>query len=216
MYSGAMLKSLKNSFLAGLIILLPISITIVVVNFMLDYIGEPASRILFYWLDISVRNTAITGVVINILSTLFVFILITVIGWLSRYFLGKFLFNLTESLINRVPLIRTIYNSLKQIVKTFGENKMSAFNKTVLVKYPNRDTYAVGFLTGDTAGEVQHKTDQHVVNVFVPTTPNPTSGFLLMVPQEDVIELDMSVGDGIKMIISGGIVVPPYNTKKGD
>lgn len=91
---------------------------------------------------------------------------------------------------------------------------MSAFSKTVLVEYPRKNTYAIGFLTSDTEGEVQDKTGQHVMNVFIPTTPNPTSGFLLMVPREDIIDLDMSVGDGIKMIISGGIVVPPYNKSK--
>jgi uncharacterized membrane protein len=182
---------------------------------MLDYIGEPASKVLFYWLDISVRDKVPAAVIINTISTLFVLILITIIGWFSRYFFGKFLFKLTESVINRLPFISTIYKSLKQIIKTFGESNMAAFSKTVLVEYPRKNSYAIGFLTRDTGGEVQSKTGQHVMNVFIPTTPNPTSGFLLMVPREDIIELDMSVGDGIKMIISGGIVVPPYNAKKG-
>jgi uncharacterized membrane protein len=88
---------------------------------------------------------------------------------------------------------------------------MAAFSKTVLVEYPRKGSYAIGFLTSDSEGEVQARTGQHVANVFIPTTPNPTSGFLLMVPAEDIVELDMSVGDGIKMVISGGIVVPPYN-----
>jgi uncharacterized membrane protein len=211
----AMLKLLKNSFLTGLIILLPICVTVLVVNFMLDYIGEPASRVLFYWMDIGARDMGIAGVIINTLSTLFVLILITLIGWLSKYFFGKFLFKFTEGLIGRVPFVSTIYKSLKQIVKTFGESNMSAFSKTVLIEYPRRDSYAIGFLTSNVEGEVQDKTGRHIVNVFVPTTPNPTSGFLLMINREDVIELDMSVGDGIKMIISGGIVVPPYNDKKG-
>jgi uncharacterized membrane protein len=185
-------------------------------NFMLEYVGEPASRVLFYWLDISVRDRMLASVIINLLSTLFVIILITSIGWFSRYFCGKFVLELAERLIRRVPFVNKIYDSSKQIIKTFGENNVAAFSKTVLVEYPRRDSYALGFLTSDSDGEVQAKTGQHVVNVFVPTTPNPTSGFLLMVPRGDVTELEMSVGDGIKMVISGGIVVPPYNSKKGE
>ncbi len=209
-----MLKILKKSFLTGLILLLPIGITGLIVNFMLDYIGEPTSRILFYWLDISIRNKLITNILINLISTLFVLTLITLIGLLSRYFFGKWLFKMTERIINRVPLVRSIYKSSKQIITTFGESNMSAFSKTVLIPYPHPGSYAIGFLTSDTVGEIQEKTGKHVVNIFVPTTPNPTSGFLLMVPQEDVIELEMSVGDGVKMIISGGIVVPPYDANK--
>jgi uncharacterized membrane protein len=184
---------------------------------MLDYIGAPVSKVLFGWLDASVRGKILTNMVINILSMLFVFVLTVLIGWLSRYLFGKYLFKLTEDLINKVPFVRTIYRTLKQIVKTFGESNMAAFTKTVLVEYPRTGSYAIGFLTSDVGGEVQSKTGQHVMNVFIPTTPNPTSGFLLMVPREDIMDLDMSVGDGIKMVISGGIVVPPYkNNKKGD
>lgn len=209
-----MLQLLKKSFLTGLVLLLPIGITVLLVNFMLDYIGEPASKVLFYWLDIGIRDKLIASIIINLISTFFVLLLITLIGLLSRYFLGKLIFSITERVINRVPLVNTIYKSSKQIIKTFGESNMSAFSKTVLVEYPRKNTYAIGFLTSDTEGEVQDKTGQHVMNVFIPTTPNPTSGFLLMVPREDIIDLDMSVGDGIKMIISGGIVVPPYNKSK--
>ncbi len=209
-----MLKILKKSFLTGLVLLLPIGITVLIVNFMLNYIGEPASNVLFYWLDIDIRNKLLTSILINLISTLFILILITVIGLFSRYFFGRWLLKMTERIINRVPLVNSIYKSLKQIINTFGQNNTEAFSKTVLVPYPHRDTYAIGFLTSDTVGEVQDKTGKHVMNVFIPTTPNPTSGFLLMVPREDIIELEMRVGDGIKMIISGGLVVPPYNKSK--
>jgi uncharacterized membrane protein len=196
--------------------MLPICVTVLVVNFMLDYVGEPASRILFYWMDIGARDRGFASVLINIVSMLFILVLITLVGWVSKYFFGKFLFKFAEGLIDRVPFVRTIYKSLKQVVKTFSESNMSAFSKVVLVEYPRKDSYAIGFLTSDVGGEVQSKTGQYVVNVFIPTTPNPTSGFLLMIRREDIIELEMSVGDGIKMVISGGIVVPPYNNKKGD
>ncbi|MDE6432172.1 MAG: DUF502 domain-containing protein [Opitutales bacterium] len=195
-------------------LLLPIGITVLLVNLMLDYVGEPASKVLFYWLDIGTRSKFVTNVLINLISTLFVLILITLIGVLSRYFFGRLVFKFTERVINRVPLVNGIYKSSKQIIETFGKSNMALFSKAVLVQYPREGTYAIGFLTGDVTGEVQDKTGKHVMNVFIPTTPNPTSGFLLMVPREDIIELDMGVGDGIKMIISGGIVVPPYKQEK--
>lgn len=209
-----MLKLLKQSFLTGLILLLPIGITVLIVNFMLDYIGEPASRMLFCWLDIEIRSKLVVSILVNLISTVFVTIVITLIGMFSRYFFGRLFFGFTERMIDRIPLVRGIYKSSKQIIRTFGKSNMKAFSKTVLIPYPHPGTYAVGFLTSDVVGEAQDKTGKHVMNVFVPTTPNPTSGFLLMVPKEDIIELEMGVGDGIKMIISGGIVSPPYKQRK--
>jgi uncharacterized membrane protein len=122
--------------------------------------------------------------------------------------------SLTEKLIHHVPFVSTIYKTVKQITETFGKNNQAAFSKTVLIEYPKDGCYAVGFLSSEAEGEVQDKTGEVVANVFVPTTPNPTSGFLLMVPKSKIIALDMSVTDGMKLIISGGIVVPPYSKKK--
>jgi uncharacterized membrane protein len=116
-----------------------------------------------------------------------------------------------------VPFVSTVYKTVKQVMETFGASHKAVFSKTVLIEYPKRECYAIGFLSSEFDGEVQDKTGRAVVNVFVPTTPNPTSGFLLIVPKDKVTELEMSVADGMKLIISGGIVVPPsrkYKIKK--
>jgi uncharacterized membrane protein len=121
---------------------------------------------------------------------------------------------LTEKLINHVPFVSTVYKTVKQVMKTFEASHKAVFSKAVLIEYPKKECYAIGFLSSEFEGEVQDKIGRTVVNVFVPTTPNPTSGFLLVVPKDKVIELEMSVADGMKLIISGGIVVPPYKKRK--
>ena len=108
----------------------------------------------------------------------------------------------------KIPFIRTVYNTVKQIADTMGKNQKAMFQKAVLVHFPSDSVYSIGFLTNRANGETQDKTKESVCNVFVPTTPNPTSGFLIMVPEEKLVVLDMSVGDAIKLIISGGAVVP--------
>ena len=111
--------------------------------------------------------------------------------------------------IDRVPVVRSVYGALKQIFETVFADSSSSFREVVLVEYPRRGLWAVGFITGKTKGEVKERIATEVVNVFLPTTPNPTSGFLLFVPREDLVRLEMSVEDGIKMVISAGIVTPP-------
>jgi uncharacterized membrane protein len=136
------------------------------------------------------------------------------LGFLSKYFLGKTVIHFTEQLIARVPFVNSVYKSVKQIVETFSKNRAAVFQTTVLIEYPRQGMYAIGFLTSESQGEVQTKTKEQVVNVFLPTTPNPTSGFLLLVPRENIVFLDMSVADGMKMIISGGVVNPEWFPKK--
>lgn len=210
-----MLGYLKRSFFTGLVLTLPIGITLFVVCLLLRYVGEPASNVLFYWLDLDIRNSTLIWLTINTISIVFVILSIIVIGAVSKLVLGKWAIVLTERFINHVPFVRSVYKSVKQVVDTFGANHKEIFSKTVLIEYPKEDCYAIAFLTSEAEGEVQDKTGQFVVNVFLPTTPNPTSGFLLMVPKDKIIDLDMSVADGMKLIISGGVVVPPYEKKKG-
>lgn len=207
---AGLLNTLKKSFLTGLFLLLPLGITVFIVNLLLEYIGEPASKVVFGWVDIGIRSKMIVSSLLNINSVLVVVLVITAVGFISNYFLGKILINSTEQIINRVPGINTIYKSIKQVVNTFGENK--SFSKTVLVEYPRKGCYAIGFLTGESSGETQQKTNEYLLNIFMPTTPNPTSGFLLLIPEKDVIKLDMSVSDGMKFVISGGVIVPPYQS----
>ncbi len=202
-----MLKGLKRSFIAGLIVLMPLGVTFIVIRFLLEKIGQPASVVFFgSWLNNFDKQWL--EFFASLLSILIVIGLITMFGWLSKFFLGKTFLKFTESLIQNIPFINTIYNTVKQIVDTIGQNQKAVFEKAVLVQFPSKGMYSIGFLTNRSQGEVQEKTKENVCNVFIPTTPNPTTGFLIMVPEEELVLLDMSVGDAIKLIISGGTVIP--------
>lgn len=202
-----MIKKLKRSFITGLLLLMPLGVTFIVVKFLLEKIGQPASALFFGpWCHFLEQRWV--EWIASVLSMVIVVILITIFGWLSKFFLGKSFLKFMESLIRNIPFINTIYNSVKQIVDTLGKNKQAVFQKAVLVQFPSQGLYSIGFLTSKTRGEAQEKTKEEVCNVFVPTTPNPTSGFLIMVPKTKLIVLDMTVGDAIKLIISGGAVTP--------
>ena len=224
-----MLQSLRNNFLAGLFVLLPLAVTIVVVQFLLQKIGGGPSVLIYEHLliryeffgaakdivfDDYVSARPFIGNLLNLIATIIVLLIITIVGILSRYFIGKFLVNLADRALGAVPLINTVYNTAKQIVQTFSTQKRAVFQKVVLVQFPRAGTFAMGFLTGQAAGEIPARADAGTLtNVFIPTTPNPTSGFLLMIPSKDVIDLDMTVGEGMKLIISGGAVIPGWEGK---
>lgn len=140
-------------------------------------------------------------------------VFIFLIGLLTANFVGKKLLDLWERLLKKVPVVSSIYSALKQIVDSFSMQGSGNFSRVVLIEYPRKGVHTIGFVTGASKGEVQDKTKGKVLNVFVPTTPNPTAGFLLLVPEADVISLDMKVEDGMKMIISCGIITPPEKKK---
>ena len=134
-------------------------------------------------------------------------VLISVVGVLARYYIGKKMIDWTDRVMMRVPLLNKIYGAIKQVNEAFAGNKHS-FKTVVLVEFPREGIYSVGFITSEQQGEVQQKTGKNLVSVFVPTTPNPTSGFLILVPEEKVTKLDMSVADAIKYIVSLGSISP--------
>ena len=134
---------------------------------------------------------------------------LTIIGALTAGLIGRSIMRAAERILNKMPVIRTVYNALKQIFETVLQKQSSAFRKVVLIEYPRRGIWCLGFLSGTTEGEVQNLTDEQLLNVFLPTTPNPTSGFLLFLPKKDVTILNMTVEEGIKMVVSGGLVTPP-------
>jgi uncharacterized membrane protein len=196
----------RNAFLSGALLLAPLWVT---VWFFLkfidllggtfrpvyqDYLPQSLQRVPFFW---------------DFLGTVVVILLVTAFGFLSNYVLGKYFFSIGERAIRRIPAVGAVYQSVKQIVSTFGTQNRNLFNKVVMVEYPRRGCWAIGFLTNKTQAEPHQLVGQDTWTVFVPTTPNPTSGFLLLLPRSDVVELEMSVGDGMKMIISGGAVIPP-------
>ena len=209
------IKSFRNAFLSGLILLTPIAITVYVIKVLIEAIGAPTSKIFFFFAPPEVFDQAALSITLNILSTLLVIVLVTVLGWLSQYFLGRMVVRMAEVLLNNVPFVNRVYGTIKQIIETFSSEKRPVFQKVVLVEFPRRETHALGFMTGKGKGEVRIQAGKEIANVFLPTTPNPTSGFLIMVPTEDLIELQMSVADGMKFVISGGAVVPVYNSDTG-
>jgi len=202
-------RKFRNEFLTGLLIFLPLGTTIFVLNFLLGLFEEPVTH-LAYELGLKEESVffgmetllAILGLLIGILS-------LTLLGFLSNYFLGRFFINLTEKILDKVPFLSTVYRSAKQIVETFGKENRAVFNEVVLIEYPRTDCYVLGFVTTEASTQIEQSTGKKLTNVFVPTTPNPTSGFLLLLPRSDIYSLDMTVGEGMKMLISGGAVSPP-------
>lgn len=207
-----MFAKLRKSFFAGLVLLAPIGITFFVFNWLVVKVGgsvkEPILHLLFIPEDLISKESLV--LVWDTLATIIVLLAITLLGFLSRYFIAKYLFSFGERFLNNVPIINTVYTSVKQIVETFSSQNRAVFQKVVLVEFPKAGCKAIGFLTGDAKGEIQHKTEDQLLNVFVPTTPNPTSGFLVMMRSEEVQVLEMTVGQGMKLIISGGAVAPAY------
>lgn len=204
------LRSLRNAFLTGLILLTPLAVSLFVFAWLVNNVGGRFSNNLLYFIPPEWLAREDLQLIWNILATLIVFLAITLLGYLSRYFVGKWFLSATENILNQVPFINTVYKTVKQIVTTFTSQQKAVFKKTVIVEYPRKGVWVLGFLTSETKGETQFKTQKSLRNVFVPTTPNPTSGFLLMIPSDEVHELEMTIGDGMKLIISGGAVVPPF------
>jgi uncharacterized membrane protein len=209
-------KGLRNAFISGLVLLAPVAVTIYVIKVLVGGIGGPTSKYFFFFVPEEIFDQAVPRAALYALSTVIVLVLITLFGWFSKYFLGKLLVQTTERLVARVPVAKVVYATVKQIIETFSNQKKAVFQKVVLIEFPRKGIYAMGFLTGTGKGEVAARAKENIVNIFLPTTPNPTSGYLIMVPEDDVITLDMSVPDGMKLIISGGVVVPAYLPKTGE
>jgi uncharacterized membrane protein len=196
----------RNAFLSGALLLAPLVVTILAFRWFVDnlggtfrpiyqdYIPGPLQRVPFFW---------------DLVATIVVLLLVTAFGLLSNYVLGKYFLSIGERAIERIPGVGAVYQSVKQIVSTFGSQNRNLFNKVVLIEYPRKGIWTLGFLTNKAQGEPHAALEGEIWTVFVPTSPNPTSGFLLMLPRQDVIELEMSAGDGMKMVISGGAVMPP-------
>jgi uncharacterized membrane protein len=199
---NAQLRSLRNSFFAGLLIVLPIAASVLILVGLFTWVTD-------FMLPDTLRDRMWTPLFRVVALIVFV-LLTTAVGWVTRLVAGKRMLSLTELLIGRVPLWNRTYGFVKEISHTLLSGQKTMFRQVVLVEFPRKGIYSIGFVTNDTGGEAQVKTKERVVNVFVPTTPNPTSGFLVLVPGGELIELSMSVGDGMKMVISGGAVVPPY------
>lgn len=204
------LKSrIRRYLLTGFAIWIPLGVTLFVVQLFANYVAG-----FVMLLPEAVHPDVLIGYHIpglrSLLGLLLVVAVLMLTGFIASNFLGRHLLQLGEELLEHIPLIRSVYSGVKQVSETMFSNKGKSFRKVVMIRYPQRETWSLAFQTGDTLGELNEKVPGHMISVFVPTTPNPTSGFLLMVPPEDVIELEMSVDDALKMIISLGVIVPPW------
>lgn len=212
-----MIKRFGNYFLTGVIITLPIIVTVFLLLFLIRNIGAPVSKFalfpIFEHFGVALPESGVGGVAFDFLSTVVVVVFVTVLGLFSQFLFARFLISLSEKAINKIPFIGMVYRTVKQIVDTFAKQKKTVFQKVVLIEFPRKGTFSVGFITSQTEGEVANKTGSDCVNVFVPTTPNPTSGFLMAVEKDSVKYLDMSVGDAMKFIISGGAVASNSENK---
>lgn len=207
-----MWSKIRTYFLAGLVVFAPISITIYLSWLAIDGIDDlvrgllPASYNPENYLPFSIPGI---GVVIA-------FVFLTLLGAVAANFLGRSFIRLGERVVERMPVVRGIYATLKQIAETIMAQSNSTFRDVVLVEYPRKGLWALAFVSCPAKGEIQERTEEETLNVFLPTTPNPTSGYLLFIPKRDCIVLDMSVEAAIKYIISAGLVAPGDIEKRAD
>ncbi|AKH21631.1 DUF502 domain-containing protein [Sedimenticola thiotaurini] len=197
------MRLIRRYLVAGLLVWVPLGITLLVV------------RLLVRWLDGSLlllpeayRPEQLLGFSIPGLGVLVSVLIVFVTGVMVANLFGRSLVSVWERLMARIPLVRSVYSGAKQLAETMFSEAGQSFRKVLLIEFPRKGLWTLAFQTGTDAGEAQLKTGRDVVNVYVPTTPNPTGGYFVMVPREDVVELDMSVDDGLKMLMSMGAVVP--------
>ena len=190
---------IRNYFIAGVFVLIPIGITIYLTIFLINISSKLIPQ--------AINPDKYLPYEIPGLEILIALFLITFIGWLSLTFIGKRLVSLFEGVLNRIPILRTIYSSAEQLLENFSQDKKNK-KSVVLVQYPRQGIWAVGFATKENTGKIKSAIGQDTINVFVPTTPNPTSGFLLMFPKKDVIYLDLTFEEASKFIVSAGSINP--------
>jgi uncharacterized membrane protein len=200
-------RKLQNKFIAGIVIVFPIGITIVLLGMMFTWLDSLFVPIARRFTD---RPIPGLGIGLGIISTI---LIIFGVGLLVTNIVGRAFVGFGETLVAKIPFIRNVYSGAKQFLETLTTNQQKAFNQVVLIEYPKKGSYTIGFVTADTTGEIQENLAEPFVNVFVATTPNPTTGFLLMVPQKEARVLPISVEDGVKMVVSGGIINPPEQQK---
>ena len=210
-----MLARLRTSFLTGIVVIAPVALTLwliwsvigwfdgVVLPFVPDaYRPEQILNTIFgYDLKLNIRGV---GVVVFLVFA-------TLVGWLAKGLIGRSFIKYAENLVNRMPVVRSFYSGIKQIAETVFAQQERSFEKACLIEYPRKEIWAIGFVSTTAKGEIAERNSSKgpMVSVFVPTTPNPTSGFLLFFPKADIIELDMSIEDAAKLVISAGLVYPP-------
>ncbi len=201
-----LIARLRRYLLTGILVTAPITITIYLTYIFLTFIDSKVVHLLpEEWYSALYAKTTIPGLGLVIVIAVFI-----VIGWLATNFLGRLFIRISEYIVNIMPGVRTLYSAIKQIFETIMASQSNAFREVVMLEYPRKGIWSIGFVTGRSEGEVQELTEEETINVFVPTTPNPTSGYLLFVPRKELKYLKMSVEDGVKLVVSAGIITPEH------
>lgn len=212
------LAGLRASFLTGLVVVAPAALTIWLIRSFVEFVDSRVMPMIPQrWLPDGIQGLDIPG-----LGVVVFLVFVLVVGWLAKGYIGRSLIDWGEDLVSRMPIVRSIYNAIKQIAETVFAQSGTSFNRACIVEYPRPGLWAVAFVSTETKGEIAQKIEpmadgEKLISVFLPTTPNPTSGFLLFVPERSVTYLDMSIEDAAKLIISAGLVTPetvPTNGRK--
>jgi len=196
-------KSLKQNLIAGLVAILPVALTVIIIAWLFNFFAKPGIRLIKIFLP----GEDIPDFIPEVMGFLLTLLAIYILGLVVRNVLGKQFFNLFEKIFSNIPIVNTIYKTIKQITTTLSHPDSQAFQKVVIAEYPRKDLWTIMMVTGASID----KQDNEYYHVFVPTTPNPTSGFMLLVRKTDVIETSLSIEDGLKIVISGGVIAPPRN-----
>jgi uncharacterized membrane protein len=200
------MKRFRTYIVTGLLVWVPLGVTVFLVKFMVDFVDRSLLLVPLDYRPDTLLGMHIPG--LGIVLTLFVLLLT---GVLAANFLGRKLVHTWESILQRIPLVRTVYSAAKSFAEVVLTDNTESFKEVLLIEYPRKGLYSLCFQTSTQLGEVQARTGEEVICVFVPTTPNPTSGVMIMVPRKDVIVLDMQVEEAVKMVVSLGVVVPKWN-----
>ena len=202
-----MLKTLRKYLVTGLILWIPLLVTFLVVRFLIRFVDQLLLLLPEPW-----RPEALLGFSIPGLGLLLALGILIVTGLFAANFAGRRLVELGDRIVNRIPLVNGIYSGAKQVAETLFSDHSTAFKRVLLVEFPRKGVWSMCFQTSESVGELQARTEEDVVCVFLPTTPNPTSGYLLFVPSKELVPLDMRVDEGLRMIISLGVAVPRWTS----
>jgi uncharacterized membrane protein len=211
-----LLGRLRNNFLTGLIVIAPIGLTFWLIWTVIGWFDSWVLPFIpfSYRPDIWLLQRFDVDVDIRGIGVAFFLVFTVVVGWLAKGIIGRSIIRWAEGLVQKAPVIRSVYGGLKQIAETILAQDQTSFEEACLVEYPRRGIWAIAFVSTNAKGEIARRADVPMVSVFLPTTPNPTSGFLLFVPADDIVRLDMSVEDAAKLVISAGLVYPASQTGK--
>lgn len=203
------MKKLQKYLIAGLLVWLPIVVTVLLFRFLITLMDQT-----LILLPSQIRPEAVIGFKLPGLGLILTLLVLIVTGIFAANFVGKSMVNFGEKIFKKIPIVRSVYSAAKNFADIVFSDTGQSFKKVLLIQYPRKGVYSLAFQTSTNLGEVQKKTGSDVVCTFVPTTPNPTSGFIIIIPKEDVIEMDMEVDEAFKMIVSLGVVVPEWNKEE--